>query len=304
MQAEADRRAGIRTPVPRAEPDQVVRSAVRDDQGRILGRYAGAITAGMTNKTDVLGMRSMMPNAPTNEGSTYQMDLMDMSTRGGATGFGLLAVDVNSRYLYGELVRDKTLPGLIAAFSRLLQQYGAMDPNKTGDMLGAPATIDTDRERAWTTPQWQAEMARRGIQHRFKTDRFSPNSLGMIDEKIKRVKTYIRQRLTEEGEDADSWEQYFGEAVEAQNMRVHKVLYNQAPEELYDSGGEPEDEDAEHTIFALQKDSAMKFHKNKRKHARRVEQLQTQGGFRAPERLNWQNRRILQATHEGRARQP
>ena len=77
----------------------MVRSAVRDDQGRILGRYAGAITAGMTNKTDVLGMRSMMPNAPTNEGSTYQMDLMDMSTRGGATGFGLLAVDVNSRYL-------------------------------------------------------------------------------------------------------------------------------------------------------------------------------------------------------------
>ena len=170
--------------MPRAEPDQVVRSAVRDDQGRILGRYAGAITAGMTNKTDVLGMRSMMPNAPTNEGSTYQMDLMDMRTRGGASGFGLLAVDVNSRYLYGELVTDKTLPGLIAAFSRLLQQYGAMDPNKTGDMLGAPATIDTDRERAWTTPEWAAEMARRGIQHRFKTDRFSPNSLGMIGEKI------------------------------------------------------------------------------------------------------------------------
>ena len=82
--------------MPRAEPDQVVRSAVRDDQGRILGRYAGAITAGMTNKPDVLGMRSMMPSAPTNEGSTYQMDPMDMSTRGGATGFGLLTVDVNS----------------------------------------------------------------------------------------------------------------------------------------------------------------------------------------------------------------
>ena len=65
MQAEADRRAGIRTPVPRAEPDQVVRSAVRDDQGRILGRKAGAITAGMTNKQDVLGSRSLLPNAPT-----------------------------------------------------------------------------------------------------------------------------------------------------------------------------------------------------------------------------------------------
>ena len=92
MQAEADRRAGIRTPVPRAEPDQVVRSAVRDDRGRILGRKAGAITTGMTNKQDVLGSRSLLPNAP-----------------GGATGFGLLAVDVHSRLLYGTLVRDKTL---------------------------------------------------------------------------------------------------------------------------------------------------------------------------------------------------
>ena len=181
-----------------------------------------------------------------------------------------MAVDVHSRYLYGELVNDKTLPGLLAAFARLLQHYGAMDPNKAGDMLGAPATIDTDKERAWTTPQWAAEMARRGIQHRFKTDRFSPNSLGMIDEKIKRVKTYIRQRLTEEGEDANSWEQYFEDAVEAQNGRVHKVLYNQAPDELYNSEGEPEDEDAEHTIFAMQKDDAVKFNKNKRKHARRV----------------------------------
>ena len=34
-------------PMPRAEPDQVVRSAVRDDRGRILGRYAGAIVSGM-----------------------------------------------------------------------------------------------------------------------------------------------------------------------------------------------------------------------------------------------------------------
>ena len=62
-----------------------------------------------------------------------------------------------------------------------------------------------------------AEMERRGIQHRFKTSRYTPNSLGMIDEKIKRVKTYIRQRLTEAGEDAESWTQYFGPAVAAQN---------------------------------------------------------------------------------------
>ena len=46
MQALADRRAGIRPgPVPRAEPDQVVRSAVRDDRLRnwAHGRIANAV---------------------------------------------------------------------------------------------------------------------------------------------------------------------------------------------------------------------------------------------------------------------
>ena len=100
----------------------------------------------------------------------------------------------------------------------------------------------------------------------------------MIDEKIKRVKTYIRQRLTEEEEDASDWTKYFYEAVRAQNDRVHKVLYNQAPDELYDEDtGLPEDMDAKNTIFALQKDSAKKFAKNKRKHERKVEALQAAG---------------------------
>ena len=44
------------------------------------------------------------------------------------------------------------------------------------------------------------------------------------------------------------------------------------------------------------------FLKNKRKHERRLDQLQAQGAFRAPESLDWKDRRILQATHEGRER--
>ena len=55
MQLELDRRMAAfqglprpAGPMPRAEPDQVVRSAVRYDRGQFLGRNAGAITAGMT----------------------------------------------------------------------------------------------------------------------------------------------------------------------------------------------------------------------------------------------------------------
>ena len=170
---------GVAGPMPRAEPDQVIRTAGRDDRpgrrGRIMGRYEGGITSGLTQKEDL--------SAPTMDNSTWQMDLMDMSTKEGESGFGLLAVDVHSRTLYGVLVSDKTLPGLIEAFSRLLKQRGNDDPNKAGNKVGAPATIDTDKERAWITDEWHAEMQRRGIQQRFKTDRFTPNSLGMIDEK-------------------------------------------------------------------------------------------------------------------------
>ena len=45
--------------------------------------------------------------------------------------------------------------------------------------------------------------------------------------------------------------------MRAQNERVHEVLYNQAPNELYDDDtGLPQDMDAKNTIFALQKDAA------------------------------------------------
>ena len=148
--------------MPRAEPDQVVRAAARFDDGRFAGRYEGAITAGMVQKRDV---RHPAPNddhePPTNEGSVWQMDLMDMSTRQAEQGFALVAVDVNSRYLVGALTRDKTFPSLLRAFDEILRIRGADMANKTALGYGAPHTIDTDRERAWSTPEWAAEMQRR-----------------------------------------------------------------------------------------------------------------------------------------------
>ena len=106
------------------------------------------------------------------------MDLMDMSTRGASEGFALVAVDVHSRYVYGELFKDKTLGSLLKAFDLLLQIRGAEVPNKTSHGHGVPDTIDTDRERVWVTAKWAAEMARRNIQHRFKTDRFYSEFFG------------------------------------------------------------------------------------------------------------------------------
>ena len=87
--------------------------------------------------------------------------------------------------------------------------------------------------------------------------------------KIKRVKEYIRRRMTESG---GNWTDYFNEAVAASNGRVHKeALYNMAPEDMYDDFGEPASENAQHSIFAVSKDMAKKFEKNKNKEARKLE---------------------------------
>ena len=80
--------------MPRAEPDQVVRSAPRFDDGRFAGRYEGAITSGMVQKRDV---RHPAPNddhePPTNEGSVWMMDLMDMVE----SFIRIMSVSVNSK---------------------------------------------------------------------------------------------------------------------------------------------------------------------------------------------------------------
>ena len=81
----------------------------------------------------------------------------------------------------------------------------------------------------------------------------------MVDNAIARLKRYIRRRLTEEDQDADSWDQYLDEAVEAANGRKQEVLYRQSADDLYQNDGEPVDENAEHTIFALEQEQAEKL---------------------------------------------
>ena len=90
-------------PARRAEPDQVVAERERGEDGRLLSRAdaGGAIATGLTEKVEL--------DRPTLEGSTWQLDLMDMSTKQDTVGYGMLAVDVASRYLYGILLQEKNL---------------------------------------------------------------------------------------------------------------------------------------------------------------------------------------------------
>ena len=143
-----------------------------------------------------------------------------------------------------------------------------------------------------------AFLAERGIGAHFKQDKFAPNALAPVDNLIKRIKQYLRKRLTEEGQDAQNWTDYFDEAVRAQNTRKLEVLSRMSPNQLVGADGAPQSENAAATIFNLEQEQAAKLAKNKERHERRKTTLQREGAFRVPVELT-SRKRALQASHGG-----
>ncbi len=65
--------------------------------------------------------------------------------------------------------------------------------------------------------------------------------------------------MTEEGEENGMWDAYFMEAVDtANNKRYKQALFGMKPNELYNNQGEPQDEHAEHALYARGKQQAEK----------------------------------------------
>ena len=94
----------------------------------------------------------------------------------------MIAVDVATRMVYASQMADKSVDSIIMAFSDITSDLGPENTN-------VPAMIDTDQERGWTkSAEWKEYLEGKGIAQRFKVDRFAPNSLGMVDNVISRLK--------------------------------------------------------------------------------------------------------------------
>ena len=70
-----------------------------------------------------------------------------------------------------------------------------------------------DQERGWRSRAFLTFLAERGIGAHFKQDKFAPNALAPVDNLIKRIKQYLRKRLTEEQLDAQNWTDFFDESI-------------------------------------------------------------------------------------------
>ena len=100
-----------RGPLPRAEPDQVVQQVEKGGDGRFVGRQAGAVQTNLVDKQ--VGVNDEVK--PSLQGSTWQVDLIDMHTLGGARGFAMLAVDTGTRKVYGRTMATKTGDDIVDA---------------------------------------------------------------------------------------------------------------------------------------------------------------------------------------------
>ena len=191
-------------------------------------------------------------------------------------------------------MNGKTTRDILRAFQEILPAGGA----RTHLDAGGPSKLILDQERGWRTPAFLAFLAERGIGAHFKEDKFAANALAPVDNLIKRIKQYLRRRLTEEQLDAHNWTDFFDESIRAQNQRKHEVLSRMSPNELVGADGAPQSENAAATIFSLEQEQAEKLKKNKERHERRKTTLQREGAFRVPVELAFK-KRALQASHGG-----
>ena len=121
-------------------------------------------------------------------GAKWQLDLIDAKNMGAEAGYAMVAVDVVSRKIYGTLLNGKTTADIIAAFDRIIGPQ--VDDSRASLDVNVPSTISLDQERGWKTPAFLNHLQKYNITLRFKTDKFQPNSLGSVDNAIKRIKQY------------------------------------------------------------------------------------------------------------------
>ena len=113
---------------------------------------------------------------PTHSDVTWQMDIMDMSTRGTTVGnqysYALLCVDVGTRRVRGELLKTRTGKEVADAFRKMREGEGHI-----------PIVLDTDKDTAFMSAEFQDYLQKYKIQH-VTTDVMAENQLSLVASKM------------------------------------------------------------------------------------------------------------------------
>ena len=252
-----------------------------DEVAKRPKKVDGAVVTGLTQKETDVG-----ENVVTLKDSTWQVDILDWSRQDAPYGYALVAVDVANRQVYGELMADKSSREARDAFARMIGEED--DDPKMANEPGVPNMVDTDHDAAFRGA-FQVFLQQKGISHRMKTDAmYSHNNLAQVDRVMGLIRRYIRGRLVADArpggaDNVQDWPDYFDDAIQAQNDRRSSALSDMRPTDLYDEDGKPEEtEEAQATLFKIEKEMAAGFHKNKEKQDRKKSELDRTQAFRVP----------------------
>ena len=189
---------------------------------------------------------------PTHSDVTWQMDIMDMSTRGTTVGnqysYALLCVDIGTRRVRGQLLKTRTGKDVTEAFQKMREGEGHI-----------PKVLDTDKDTAFMSEEFQDYLRRHKIQHVTK-DVMADNQLSLVDSKMGQLKKEMFMQMVKDA-DAEArihgisswsewlrqkpdakepdWHTYFTEAVKTLNRKPLNYLMGQSVKQTFDDDGRP-----------------------------------------------------------------
>ena len=164
---------------------------------------------------------------------TWQADVLDMSTREGESSHALLAVDVGTRKVWGELMRGRSSEEAAAALRRMREGLGHV-----------PKVLSTDRDTAFMGGPFQEYLRRHKIDHVTK-EKFGDSQLGLVDAKMRVIKQMMFREMAADadarGGDEPDWGPFFLRAVRAQNRKPLNYLMGQSVAQTFGEDGRPRD---------------------------------------------------------------
>ena len=163
----------------------------------------------------------------------------------------VLVQDIFSRYLWAEAISTKDQTR--AAFERILDQGRK------------PRELNTDKATEFTGRDFQAMLARRGIQHRLKE---AINDLATVDRAMGTIKDMIAKRM---GEMDGDWLSHLQPVIDAYNQLDHSALHENAPGEI---------EGNDELRFRLRVENANRRAENVQLSHERAERIKNKGAFR------------------------
>ena len=215
------------------------------------------------------GQKQIFRPLPESKGQTasetpsmrYQMDLVDLkfsASRG--KRYILVVVNVYTRQMFAEPIKDKTPPTVADGLEKILQGIGSQ-----------PVIISSDKGSEFLN-EVQDVLDARGIVHRVKSDTRDVNALALVDRSIQSLKKRLAESLAER---PGEWADRTAEVVQQYNRTPHETLHDEAPDEAAQGDNKTLD-------FMLQQDNARKLKHNQRLLEGRVKTLKDEGGFRRP----------------------